>query len=480
MKKFIIKIRLYLLALLIIGVGVGVYYFFFAKNGADQQSLVIKKADFVQTVTIAGKVTPAQSVELAFNRGGKISSVLVSEGQRVGAGQLIASLDAREAELALSSARLELNKMIENKNSNNPSGSAKNYEDTLANINKTFLDLPNIMDGVESILLDYQTSSYKSNLPNNTSREYFNQAVTSFYASKEKYQKVLGDYRSLKRPLANESIVATNEEAYVLLQDLSQMIKTTENYLNYTYDRYSKNSRPTELVTDRENIGSWSQTVNSDLALVGGGRETLKNSVLDIEGQKLTVDQKANEYSQYFLHAPFSGLVTRVEAKVGEIVSSGQMAVMMINDDLFQVESYVPEVSIAGLKVGNPAQVTVDAYGPETFFDAKIIYIDPAETIRDGVSTYKIKLQFNSRDERIRSGMTANAVITSESKSNIISVPASAIATGPNGEKTVQVKSADSLVKRTVTVGSIGALGQTEILSGLKEGEEIVFGLQTK
>ncbi|MFA6416474.1 MAG: HlyD family efflux transporter periplasmic adaptor subunit [Candidatus Paceibacterota bacterium] len=480
MKKFLGRFKYYLIGVLVVGVLFGVYYTFFAQKGNNQESLVVKKADFVQTVTIAGKVIPAQSVELGFNRGGKVSNVLVTEGQRVVEGQTIAQLDAREAELALNSARLDLNKMIESGQAGNFSGAVKNYEDSLVNINKTFFDTPDIINGLEDILVNYQLSLYKNNLPNDIARKNLEVATASFYKNIKIYKTTLAHYQGLRRPLPNDTIASLNEEVYSMLQGLSQMMKDAETYISYVYDISEVSGRTAEMSADRSQISAWLQTINSDLALVGGSRETLKVSTLDIEGQKLTVDQRANDYAQYFLRAPFSGLVTRVDIKTGEIVSAGKIGIMMINDDLFQIESYVPEVSIAGLKVGNPALVTLDAYGPEVFFDAKVVFIDPAETIRDGVSTYKIKLQFTAKDQRIRSGMTSNVVITSENKSQIISVPASAINVTASGEKFVQVKVSDSLIKRVVTPGLVGALGQTEILSGLKEGEVVVFDAQAK
>lgn len=483
MKKFFTKnkyAKYFLAIILVIIVLIAGYFFFFSSQEHNQNTIIVAPADFIQTVTVSGKVVADKNVELGFNRSGRINQVFVNEGQRVEVGQLIAGLDARDAQLSLENARLDLAKMVEDNNVSKISGLAKNYEDSLNNINKTFIDLPNIIDGLEDVIIDYQVSPYKSNLPNDTAIKYFEQASKSFSRGKNIYQTTLTKYQSLQRPLSDETIALMNEETYMMLQSLSQMIKDSSTYINYTYDNFEKNNRSSQLITDRSNIADWLQTINDDLSAIGAGRNTLKNSTLGIETQKIIVDQKANDYANYFLRAPFAGVITRLDAKTGEYVSTGQVGAAMISDSLFQIESYVPEVNIANLKVGNPAKVSLDAYGPDTFFDATVVYIDPAETIKDGVSNYKIKLQFNLNDTRIRSGMTANVVITSENKQNVISLPAGAIITLKNGERAVQIKKGTGLVTQTIKTGVVGALGQTEIISGLKQGDIVLLEPQIK
>jgi multidrug resistance efflux pump len=51
-----------------------------------------------------------------------------------------------------------------------------------------------------------------------------------------------------------------------------------------------------------------------------------------------------------------------------------------------------PEVSVAKLQVGQPVSVALDAYGKEGVFPAKIISINPAETIVEGVPVYETRV----------------------------------------------------------------------------------------
>jgi RND family efflux transporter MFP subunit len=181
-----------------------------------------------------------------------------------------------------------------------------------------------------------------------------------------------------------------------------------------------------------------------------------------------------SDYNDRFIFAPFDGIIIKMDAKVGEIAPQNTSLVSMMSADVFQIESYVPEVSIAQIKLDDEASVTLDAYGEGVLFKAKVVSIDPAETIRDGISTYKIKLQFLEKNDQIKSGMTANVSIITFNKPNVIVVPGGVVFL-KNEKNFVQVKINEKTVDREVVLGSTSALGQVEIVSGLKDGDLVVL-----
>ena len=167
-------------------------------------------------------------------------------------------------------------------------------------------------------------------------------------------------------------------------------------------------------------------------------------------------------------------MVTKTDAKVGEIVSSNTPVVTLMSADTFQIESFIPEINIARVKLEEDAKITLDAYGEDALFYAKVVSIDPAETVRDGVSTYKVKLQFSEADSRIKSGMTANVSIVVFKKENVIVMPRGVIFER-DGKKFVQVERGKEISDREVTLGEVSALGQIEISSGLSDGEVVLL-----
>ncbi|MCK5026965.1 MAG: HlyD family secretion protein, partial [Candidatus Pacebacteria bacterium] len=142
-------------------------------------------------------------------------------------------------------------------------------------------------------------------------------------------------------------------------------------------------------------------------------------------------------------------------------------------EDSYEIEVFIPEVDIVKVSVGDEVNITLDAYSDDDIFKAMVSSIDPAETMIEGVSTYKIVLSFIVKDdERIRSGMTADAEIMTDKRENVIVVPTRAIQS--NGHKYIQVVIGDSLEDREVIVGLKGSSGFSEITKGLLEGETIV------
>jgi multidrug efflux pump subunit AcrA (membrane-fusion protein) len=165
-----------------------------------------------------------------------------------------------------------------------------------------------------------------------------------------------------------------------------------------------------------------------------------------------------------------------VPFKVGSTVAANEAVASIISTGKLQIESYVPEIHVPLIRLGNEASVTLDAYGDDTPFRAHVIAIDPAETSRDGVSTYKTTLEFVERDERIKSGMTANIVITSERKSDVLSVPQGAL-TRKDGSVFLKVREGEVFIERHVETGIVSSSGEIEIVSGLNDGDVVLLEL---
>lgn len=83
-------------------------------------------------------------------------------------------------------------------------------------------------------------------------------------------------------------------------------------------------------------------------------------------------------------------------------------------------------------------RATLDAYGRDEEFAATVSEIDPAETVREGVATYKVILNFDAPDDRIRVGMSANVDIETAKRAGVFAVPARAVIS-KNGNKILRI-----------------------------------------
>lgn len=496
-KKYIYGILLAILVVLLI---------FVFKNGEDMAgTITVSRSDFVDKVSISGKVVASEEVELGFKNGGRITGVFYSVGEGLGGkktvkeGTIIAKLDTkdaeqslREAEIGLESAKLSLAKLkLENSTENLNTDLQKAYDDGFTGVSNALLDFSTTISNLKDILSENNLSDNAARMSGNTAVSYRDKAEELYYDAKIAFEKNRKDFRLLSRNSPKNEIEKIINDVYETSRIFSDAIKNTKNLVDYLSD---DSNDPSGYVSSKNSLAEYANTVNGHLAVLLSAKNDIKSykdvfssTDLDIGDAILTIKQKENdlwnaknELADYFIKAPFDGVITKVDAKIGEIASPDMPLVTIMSDGVFQIESFVPEVSIAKIKMGDEAIVTLDAYGDGVLFNAKVISIDPAETIRDGVSTYKIKLQFNVADERIKSGMTASVSIVTFSKPGVIVVPGGVVFE-KDGKKMVQVKNnVGEIEEREVILGSVSSLGQAEVVSGLSVDEMVVLNPEIK
>ena len=117
--------------------------------------------------------------------------------------------------------------------------------------------------------------------------------------------------------------------------------------------------------------------------------------------------------------------------------------------------------------------MTLDAYGEEVLFEASVAAVDPAETMIEGVATYKATLQFAREDGRLRPGMTANIDIITAERESVIFVPHRAVITR-DGATFIRAIEGEAIRELPVRTGIGGSDGLIEISEGLREGDQVV------
>jgi HlyD family secretion protein len=189
------------------------------------------------------------------------------------------------------------------------------------------------------------------------------------------------------------------------------------------------------------------------------------------------------------VRAPFDGTVLTKNADVGEMVApmaasvSSRSAVVTIADmSSLQVEADVSESNIERITLGQPCEITLDAY-PEVRYEASVAKIVP--TADRAKATVMVKVAFKSYDAKVLPEMsskvlflTKTAETTQAAARSILTVPLSSIATR-NGKKVVFTIRNDQAVAVPVSTGKdAGAL--VEITQGLSAGDRVVTGLSDR
>ncbi|MGH9582614.1 MAG: efflux RND transporter periplasmic adaptor subunit [Bryobacteraceae bacterium] len=222
-----------------------------------------------------------------------------------------------------------------------------------------------------------------------------------------------------------------------------------------------------------------------------------------------------NILSQYEVVAPLDGVVTDLPVRVGETVvpgiqNSAASTIMTIADmSLITAEVHVDETDIVGVKIGEPATVTIDAL-PNQTFRGRVMEIGDTAIVRStGVAAsqsttssqeakdFKVVIALDIPRNLVRPGLSCTAKITTATRSRALAIPIQALTIRQAGQlhpakrgqplnpaaqkaakkelQGVFVVAAGKAVFHKVETGITGATN-IEVLSGLKKGEQIVTG----
>ena len=193
------------------------------------------------------------------------------------------------------------------------------------------------------------------------------------------------------------------------------------------------------------------------------------------------------------LESPIDGTVIHIGAKEGEIVSSSggssvaatassagtiETSGFMTIADLsnLQIKMSIDQADIKKVSKGQKVNITLDALEDEEF-SGKVVSIDPVPANDQNVITYTAYASISKIKSSLRLGMSANVELEYGKKENVLVVPNDAVRSR-DGRKMIMVMSEDGRPQPVeVKVGNADEKN-TEITSGLNEGDEIISGRQ--
>ncbi|MBI5742804.1 MAG: efflux RND transporter periplasmic adaptor subunit [Candidatus Niyogibacteria bacterium] len=498
--------------IIIILIGAAIWYFSRAKQPTYEFASATR-GKVEQVVSVTGRVKPAESVELAFETGGRVARVYAAVGDKVTAGQALVALDNRDlaAQLAevKANAAAQQAKLDELRRGTRPEELTV-YEVKVANAEAAFADARRNMedklrdaytksDDAVRNRVDQFVSSPRSSSPQLTFTLSDNQLKSDIEWGRFGVETKLAAWeKSLAGIMATSNLNVLNDEAVKSLDAVKSFLDKVALAVN----SLTANSTLTQTKIDgwRADIATARTNVNTATSNLSAAAEKLKTaqSALDLAKQELSLARSGStpetiraqeaalaqaeasvlsaeaKLSKTVLYSPIGGTVTQKNFKVGEMIAANATAIAVISASSFEVEVNVPEADIAKVSLHDTADITLDAYGSGAVFKALVVKIDPAETMVEGVATYKTTLQFADGDARIKSGMTANIDILTERRENVIVLPRRAVV-AQGGERYVRELEANGNVREvSVQTGLYGSDGNVEILSGVNEGDKVI------
>ncbi len=245
-------------------------------------------------------------------------------------------------------------------------------------------------------------------------------------------------------------------------------------------ERSNVNTAITYLRTADENLISAETELEigqSRLVLLEAGStdEAIARQQAIVNSAQARIDSLWSQWQEFIIYAPVSGVVVQKNIEEGEMVSAGIHSFTLDTVGSYKIEAHISELDIIFLRDGMEAEITLDAYTPEDKWEATITQVDPADSMVRGERGYGVTLVFSEQDDRLKAGMTANALLDIILKEDVISIPNAYIEKDGDTSFVYVLSIGGTVEKREVKIGKRTTLGDIEIASGLTEGEEIVI-----
>lgn len=229
-----------------------------------------------------------------------------------------------------------------------------------------------------------------------------------------------------------------------------------------------------EMALNKQNVSKAQVTVL---------KAKIAQSQAQVAEDEANLKQLEEQLSYTDIISPIDGIVLSRDVQMGDAVSSilvlGSSAtlVMTLGDTSeVYVKGKVDESDIGKVYLGQRARIKVESFKDKTF-DGKVTKISPMGVEKDNVTTFEVRVSIQNPGGELKAEMTANAEIILEEHKNVLQIPEGAILYDKDKKASVEIpnpKGKDGKDKVAVNIGiSNGA--KTEVLSGLKEGDQVVL-----
>ena len=489
---------------------------------------IVLKSDVIQEVSANGTVQSTDEIDLKFRTSGTVDKILTKVGSSVKKGAYLVSLDSGtvysqylQAQASYNQAKAKLDQLIAGVSSEEIKVTEQVLESARISLDNARIKADNDLNQDYSVALVYLVSaSNKCNKAitdlKDIKRTYFYDSSSITKTFKEKKGLAEETFLGISSTKGAQELIEiavddpTHANIDLALSKTWLALQKTSDVLEYTKTAMSDPSfRSSVSATDKATVNSDASDIDSAFSNVNSAQSNIVDQEVnnqininsaestynkakvdldkmlapprgvdiavyqaDVDRYKANLTEYADKLKDASIVAPFDGVVAKIDAKIGEIISTEKVVVILISPKGFQLEADIPETDISKISMNDPVIITLDAI-QETSYSGQIIEMDSGKTIIDGVVYYKIKILFEGDNQNMKSGMSGDATIQTEKKENVLNVPQRAVIS-KNGNKFVRVLDSDKIIEQEVITGLRGSKGEVEILSGLSEGEEII------
>jgi len=489
-------------AVVIVGGGYWAYAAHSAKTTTTQYVLAsVTQEPIESTVTASGEVAADHQLDLSPKASGEVTGVYVKAGDQVKAGQLLVSIDStdaektvRDAELSLESAEISYTQSItsaKNTLSNSATSVSTARDNGFDAVTNAETSLATITSGLTTVLRGSTDLSGYGGMENNIAYDRLIQdteptadatrqaTMDAYETALDSYNETFAEYQSASRSSSPEDIAALIAKVQDTASKVNQAVKDAQAYYQLVSNTVSEhdllanppslasqvtslngyvsssNSVSSSLQSAQSSLTSALQSYSSNTQSINGGTPLdVQSAELSLAKAKQSLADAQDALADYSVRAPFDGTVAEVDVQKFD-QSGSKVATLITNESYASIT--LNEADIASVKAGEPVTLTFDAIEGLTI-PGTVAQVNQVGTVSQGVTTYTVKIGFDTQDARVKPGMTVNASIVTASKQDAFVVPSSAVKTA-NGESYVEVAvrgSASSTPETPAMNGSFG------------------------
>ncbi len=226
----------------------------------------------------------------------------------------------------------------------------------------------------------------------------------------------------------NNANPTTNWIINIPNKESSSYLSNYNTYQNALTDRTSANE-----ASDRT-LASLKQKL-ADLT-PGDDSLDVQSALLTVEQRQNSLSDAEQTLSNYTLTAPFDGVMASVSVDIGSSAvmasanSSAALGTIVTDKKLAQIT--LNETDIVKVKLGQKALITFDAIDGLSL-EGTVVEMNTLGTVTSGVVTYKVKVAFNADDIRILPNMSVSVDIVTDSLDDVLYVPSQAVKRDADG-----------------------------------------------
>lgn len=356
------------------------------KVQSTPESTPVPTVESSGSVISQGNLVPKQTMYLSFPAGGHISSVAVSQGDKVSAGQVLAIMGDREQ-----------------------------YQ---ANVTAAELEVENAQQALDSLNKNANITSSNTWLTLLNAKEQLIQAETAWSAiDTDAYQKKIDDANievADKKTALDDA--QTEFDKYANLEKDNPTRKAAEDDLKKAQEEYdSAVHARDQLVIDHDRAQANLQLAQAlqvkaqsdyDATRQGPDPDQLKIAQMNLDTAQAHLAAAQYVLDNLDLKAPFTGTVVDVNVDPGQLVGTGTWAVLLADYREWYVETNdLTEQEVVNISVGKSASLAPDAL-PDQKFNGKVTEIANMFNLQAGDVLYKVRLLVENPDPQFRWGMT--------------------------------------------------------------------------